>query len=112
MHSQCTVFILCVSNSIRTQAQPENTSPRAEAIVYEEIGEVVKETFMFTRNALYGVTVPTGLEGGQEGVNTSQARSHEYEYVDGPLSTGRREEVSSAGEAYQMEECSAYGANN
>ena len=105
-------MFICVSNSISTQALPENTSPEGEAIVYEEIGEVVKETFMFTCNALYGVSSPTGLEGGQEGVNTSQVRSHEYEYVDGPQSTGRREEISSAGEGYQMEECSAYGANN
>ena len=81
--------------------------------MYEEIGEVMKETFMFTRNALYGVTLPTGQEGGQEGAEAHQTRGHEYEDVDVPNSTKRTKElqVSSAGEAYQMEECSAYGAN-
>ena len=89
--------------------------------MYEEIGEVVKETFMFTRNALYGVSLPTGTEERQlqeEGVTTvsetPQVRNHEYEDVDVPKSSGGGKEVSSesAGEAYQMEECSAYGANN
>ena len=89
--------------------------------MYEEIGEVVKETFMFTRNALYGVSSPTGVEGGQlqeEGDTTvsevPQMRNQEYEDVDVPKSTGGGKvlEVSAAGEAYQMEECSAYGANN
>ena len=88
--------------------------------MYEEIGEVVKETFMFTRNALYGVSSPTGMDERQlqERVTTvSEApriRNPEYEDVDVPKSTGggKNLEVSSAGEAYQMEECSAYGANN
>ena len=81
--------------------------------MYEEIGEVMKETFMLTRNALYGVSLPTGLEGGQEGAEAHQTRGHEYEDVDIPKSTKRTKElkVSSAGEAYKMEECSAYGAN-
>ena len=81
--------------------------------MYEEIGEVMKETFMFTRNALYGVSLPTGQEGGQEGAEAHQTRGHEYEDVDVSKSTKRTKELkaSSAGEAYQMEECSAYGAN-
>ena len=80
-----------------------------------ELGKVVKKTFMFTRNALYGVSSPTGQEEGQEGVTTvceaPQVRNPEF---DVPKSTGRvtELEVSAAGEAYQMEECSAYGANN
>ena len=65
---------------------------------------------MLTRNALYGVSSPTGLEGGQEGAEAHQTRRHEYEDVDVPKSTKRTKElqVSSAGE----EKCSAYGANN
>ena len=49
----------------------------------------MKETFMFTRNALYGVTLPTGQEGGQEGAEAHQTRGHEYEDVDVPKSTKR-----------------------
>ena len=89
--------------------------------MYEEIGEVVKETFMFTRNALYGVSSPisldgahVSLQGGQERVTiVPEARNCEYEDVDAPLSTGGGKSSRSAGEAsYQMKECSAYGANN
>ena len=38
------------------------------------IGEVMKETFMFTSNALYEVSSPTGLEGGQEVAEAHQTR--------------------------------------
>ena len=31
--------------------------------MYEEIGEVAKEIFMFSHSGLCGVTLPTGLEG-------------------------------------------------
>ena len=77
---------------------------------------------------LYGMSSPKGLGGvqlegeqlegeqleGITGPEAPQMRYPEYEDVDVPKSTGggKKLEVSSAGEAYQMEECSAYGANN
>lgn len=75
------------------RTQTENVT-RKEVPLYEEIGEVHVESFMYTQNILYGISSSAG------GCTVPQVHHHQCEDV--------KPEVSQSTEVFLMEQCSAY----